>query len=175
MCDDFRVLTITHPDVENGLGCRVTIWTAGCSHHCPECHNKHTWDYNQGSLITSQKVHNVIYQCVSPKYIKGITLSGGDPLDQSDSALQQLYDFLQQFKHDFPEKDIWFYCGDTFETLCENPIKKNILQLGDVLVDGPFVKKLYDPDIAFRGSTNQRIIDLKQTFKTNSIVELNLD
>jgi len=175
MSEDFRVLTITHPDVENGLGCRVTLWAAGCSHHCPGCHNQHTWDYNQGKQLKNQEIVDIIYEYVKPDYIQGITLSGGDPLDQSDSALEQLYDFLVKFKKDFPEKDIWFYCGDTFECLCYNPYKKRILQLGDVLIDGRFVKELYDPDIAFRGSTNQRTIDLKSTFAQNQIVQINLD
>ena len=86
MCDDFKVLTITHPDVENGTGCRVTIWTSGYNHHCPGCHNKHTWDYNQGTNLFDKNVLNKIYEEVDKPYIKGITLSGGDPLGQSDES-----------------------------------------------------------------------------------------
>jgi anaerobic ribonucleoside-triphosphate reductase activating protein len=162
MCDDYKVLTITYPDVENGLGCRVTIWCAGCSHHCPGCHNKHTWNYNQGSCLFD--VRESIFNEVNKPFIKGITLSGGDPLDQSFSALQQLEIFIDDFKKEFPDKDIWIYSGDTFETLMQSPIKRRILKKCDVLVDGPFIQEQYDPDLAFRGSSNQRIIDLKEKF-----------
>ena len=161
---DFKVLTITHPDVENGLGCRVTIWAAGCSHHCPGCHNQHTWRYDQGQRLEDPKVRDKIFEAVNKPYIKGITLSGGDPLDQMYSALQQLEIFIDDFKKEFPDKDIWIYSGDTFEQLILSPIRKRILKKCDVLVDGPFIKEKYDPDLAFRGSTNQRIINLKEKF-----------
>ena len=163
MCDDYKVLTITHPDVENGLGCRVTIWASGCPHHCPGCHNKHTWEYGQGKNIFD--VQEKIFEAVDKPYIKGITLSGGDPLDQSFSALQELEIFIDDFKKEFPDKDIWVFSGDTIETLVLSPIKKRILQKCDVLVDGPFIQAQYDPDLAFRGSSNQRIINLKEKFK----------
>lgn len=159
--DNFRVLTMTQPDVENGNGCRVTIWCAGCSHHCEGCHNQHTWNYNQGQLLIDDKVKEKIYDAVSKDYIKGITFSGGDPLDQSHQALTELYMFITEFKHDFPEKDIWIYSGGVFEELVEKRIIRKILSKCDVLVDGPFVKDLYDPDLAFRGSSNQRIMYLK--------------
>ena len=161
---DFKVLTITHPDVENGLGCRVTIWAAGCSHHCPGCHNQHTWRYDQGQRLEDPLVRAKIFEAVNKPYIKGITLSGGDPLDQMYSALQQLEIFIDDFKQEFPDKDIWIYSGDTFEQLILSPIRKRILKKCDVLVDGPFIKEQYDPDLAFRGSTNQRIINLKEKF-----------
>ena len=155
-----NVLTVTSPDIENGLGYRTTIWFAGCSHHCPGCHNQHTWAYNQGTSLLSPAVLDKIYEEVKKDYVRGITLSGGDPLSQPDENLKVLLTFLIQFKEEFPDKDIWIYSGDTYETNLEHPIKKEILSLCDVLVDGPFVQCKYDPDIAFRGSTNQRIIDL---------------
>ena len=159
--NDFKVLTMTQPDVENGTGCRVTVWCAGCTRHCPGCHNKHTWAYDQGKPIEDPVIKERIYEAVSKDYIQGITLSGGDPLDQSYSALQELYMFITEFKRDFPEKDIWVYSGGIFEELVKTPIIRKILSKCDVLVDGPFVKDLYDPDLAFRGSSNQRIIYLK--------------
>lgn len=164
MSEDYRVLTITYPDVENGLGCRVTIWTSGCSHHCPGCHNPHTWVYGQGKKLDDPTVRQRIFEAVDKPYIKGITLSGGDPLDQSFSALQELEIFIDDFKKEFPDKDIWVFSGDTIETLVLSPIKKRILQKCDVLVDGPFIQAQYDPDLAFRGSSNQRIINLKEWF-----------
>lgn len=169
-----RVLTITTPDMENGLGCRVTIWFAGCSHKCPGCHNQHTWDYNQGELFLSDLIQNTIYEEVNKDYIAGITLAGGDPLSQNDESLLELLDFLTKFKKDFPTKNIWIYSGDTYETNMEHSIKKKIILLCDVLVDGPFMINKLDHDIAFRGSTNQRIIDIKNTQICNKIIELNI-
>jgi anaerobic ribonucleoside-triphosphate reductase activating protein len=163
MCDDYKVLTITHPDVENGTGCRVTIWASGCPHHCPGCHNKHTWEYGQGKNIFDVKEQ--IFEAVDKPYIKGITLSGGDPMGQSFPALQQLEIFIDDFKKEFPDKDIWIYSGDTIENLVLSFIKKRILMKCDYLVDGPFIQEQYDPDLEFRGSSNQRIINLKEWFE----------
>lgn len=165
MSEDYKVLTITYPDVENGLGCRVTIWCSGCSHHCPGCHNAHTWIYGRGKNLSDKTIREQIFTAVNRPYIAGITLSGGDPLDQSFSALQQLEIFIDDFKKEFPDKNIWVYSGDTFEELIISPIKKRILKKCDVLVDGRFIKEQYDPDLAFRGSSNQRIINLKEKFK----------
>lgn len=161
MNNNFRVLTITQPDTENGTGCRVTIWCAGCSRHCPGCHNQHTWSYNQGKQLLDADVKNKLYDTVSKDYIQGITFSGGDPLDQSHQALTELYMFISEFKNDFPDKDIWIYSGGYFEELIQHRIIRKILSKCDVLVDGPFIKEQYDPDLSFRGSSNQRIIYLK--------------
>ena len=168
-----RVLTITSPDIENGLGYRTTIWFAGCSHHCPGCHNKHTWAYNQGTPLFDKTVQDKIYEEVSKDYVKGITLSGGDPLSQPVENLEVLKKFLTQFREVFPDKDIWIYSGDTYEEILKNPAKASIIELCDVLVDGPFIECKKDPDIAFRGSTNQRIIDLNGSME-NDISELNI-
>jgi anaerobic ribonucleoside-triphosphate reductase activating protein len=166
-----KVLTITTPDVENGLGCRVTIWVAGCSRHCPGCHNPHTWKYNQGSELLSDEVLDKIFYEAGFDYIQGITLSGGDPLDQDEASLIELLTFIKQFKLEFPDKDIWIYSGGTYEQLMENDIIREILLWCDVLVDGPFIQDKKVLDLAFRGSTNQRIIDLNKTF-INDIVEI---
>jgi anaerobic ribonucleoside-triphosphate reductase activating protein len=156
-----NVLTVTTPDIENGLGYRVTIWFAGCPHHCPGCHNKHTWDYNQGTPLMDKTVLNKIYENVDKEYIKGITLSGGDPLGQSDESLQILLKFLKEFKEQYPNKDIWIYSGDIYENLMQHPLKQCILSFCDTLVDGPFIETKYKRDLPFRGSSNQRIINLK--------------
>lgn len=169
-----RVLTITSPDMENGLGCRLTIWFAGCSHHCPGCHNQHTWDYNQGTALFDPTVLSKIYTDVDKDYIAGITLAGGDPLSQSDESLNELLSFIKEFKQKYPTKNIWIYSGAVYESDSKHPIKKSILDLCDVLVDGPFIIEQLDTDIAFRGSKNQRIIDLNETRKTGNIIELNI-
>lgn len=153
-----RILTITGPDIENGLGWRVTVWVAGCSHHCPGCHNKHTWSYDQGTDLKEEIVWETLCKMVDQPYINGITLSGGDPLAQSEESLRDLDQFIVKFKNRFPEKTIWIYSGDVIENLTKDDVVKSILSKVDVLVDGPFIQEKFNPDIPFRGSTNQKII-----------------
>ena len=152
-----RYLQITSPDINNGLGFRVTLWVAGCSHHCKFCHNPETWDYNQGRT----DIKDELFEKIDKPYIKGLTLSGGDPLSQSDKDLQDLYELLVEFKQKFPDKDIWIYAGDTYEEAMQNPYKKQILDLCDVMVEGKYVHELRDLSLPFRGSSNQKIINLK--------------
>lgn len=152
-----RYLQITSPDINNGLGFRVTLWVAGCSHHCKFCHNPETWEYNQGRT----DIKDELFEKIDKPYIKGLTLSGGDPLSQSDKDLQDLYDLLVEFKQKFPDKDIWIYAGDTYEEAIQNPYKKQILDLCDVMVEGKYVHELRDLSLPFRGSSNQKIINLK--------------
>lgn len=154
-----RVLNITSPDVNNGLGFRVTLWVAGCNHHCKGCHNPETWNYHQGKKLS--EVKKELFEQLDKEYIKGLTLSGGDPLAQNWKSLIELYILLGQIKRRFPNKDIWIYSGDVYENLLEHPIKKRILQRCDVLVDGPYRYALRDTSLPFRGSSNQRIINLK--------------
>ena len=167
-----KVLTLTTPDIENGFGCRVTIWFAGCNRRCPGCHNPHTWAYNQGKELLSEEVLNKIYSLVDKDYIQGITLSGGDPFDQDENSLKELLIFIKHFKINYPDKDIWIYSGGLYEDFITNDIIREILIWSDVLVDGPFKQELKELDLPFKGSTNQRIIDLKKSLFTNTIVEI---
>lgn len=170
MSDNFNILTITTPDVENGTGCRVTIWAAGCQHYCEGCHNKHAWSYNQGKKLLDVKEN--IFTAVDKPYIQGITFSGGDPLFQSINALCDLRDFIKEFKEKFPDKDIWIYSGFTFEEIISAVSKKMIIEHCDVLVDGKFDLSLKDSDLPFRGSKNQRVIDIKKTIEKQKIITL---
>lgn len=153
---------ITAPDIANGTGCRVVLWISGCTHKCKGCHNPETWDYKYGKVF-DEDAKNVIYQWLSKPYIKGLTISGGDPLDRNDDELLEIFNLCKYIKTNFPEKDIWIYTGFTYEQLFEksNINILNILLQIDYLVDGPFIKELRDLSIPFRGSTNQRIIDLE--------------
>lgn len=166
-----NVLTLTTPDIENGLGCRVTVWVAGCNRRCPGCHNPHTWDYNQGKRLLSVEVLLPIFTELDKDYIQGITISGGDPLDQDEDSLRDLLYFVKVIKTKFPYKDIWIYSGGIYEELIKNETIQDILLWCDVLVDGPFIQEKKVLDLPFRGSTNQRIIDLKKSF-LNTIVEI---
>ena len=167
-----RVLTVTTPDIENGFGCRVTIWFAGCNRRCPGCHNPHTWDYNQGSNLFDEKVFDKIFEEVNKDYIQGITLSGGDPFAQNKESLKELLKFIKLYKLRFPEKDIWIYSGGLYEDFIKDDIIRDILLWSDVLVDGPFIQDKFVLDLPFRGSTNQRIIDLKKSLVSDTIVEI---
>ena len=166
-----KVLTITTPDIENGFGCRVTVWVAGCNRRCPGCHNPHTWAYNQGKELLSDEVMDKIFYECGYDYIQGITISGGDPFDQDETSLTELLIFIKQFKLEFPDKDIWIYSGGLYEDFIKNDTIREILLWSDVLVDGPFKQELKVLDLPFRGSTNQRIIDLNKSF-LNDIVEI---
>ena len=155
-----RYVKVTSPDINNGTGCRVTVWVAGCSHCCKGCHNPQTWDYNQGV----EDVWNELMEKLSLPYIKGVTFSGGDPLSQSDANLKQLLVLIGRIKTMFPEKDIWLFTGDVYEEAIQNPLKSAIIDECDVLVDGPFKLYLRDTSLAFRGSSNQRIILINENY-----------
>lgn len=171
-----RILSITSPDLSNGIGCRVTVWVAGCSHKCPGCHNQFTWNYNIGDDISETETAIEIIQAIKDQldkpYIAGITFSGGDPLDQNTESLNQLLTLIKAIKEDYPEKNIWIYSGDIFENLIKNELKKQILSYCDILVDGPFVREKQKIGLPFRGSDNQRIIDIKKSINTNNIIEV---
>ena len=154
-----KILNITSPDVNNGTGFRVTLWVAGCSHHCRGCHNPESWDYNQGKTL--REVRKDLFDKLDKSYIKGLTLSGGDPLAQSRRNLLELYFLLRRIKKKFPNKDIWIYSGYTHEEILQDKFKKLVLSQCDVLVDGLYKYALRDTSLPFRGSSNQRIIYLK--------------
>ena len=147
--------SITTSDVNNGLGCRTTLWVSGCTHHCRNCHNRKTWSFSSGKVY-NEKVEEVLFNEIDKPYIKGLTLSGGDPLDSPDGVLELLQNFRKRFGD---SKDVWIYTGYTYEECLEH--FKDILKLADVLVDGLYQHSNRDTSLAFRGSTNQRIIDLK--------------
>ena len=154
-----KYLTITYPDINNGPGFRATLWIAGCSHHCPGCHNQHTWDYNQGLELTSPKLKEQITKIFSNDYISGLTISGGDPLDQSANSLHELCDFMKWFKLTYPSKTIWLYTGFNKDEVISY-YGKYAISLADYLIDGKYDEKLRDTSLAFRGSSNQHIIKI---------------
>lgn len=150
-----RFHNITYPDVNNGEGCRVTLWVAGCTHHCKGCHNPQTWSFKSGREFT-EDIKNKLYNVLKLPYIKGITLSGGDPLDSFDD----IFELVKDIKNSFNNKDIWLFSGYTLEDI-QNSDKNIILEYIDVLVDGEFKEDLKDLSLKFRGSSNQRITNIK--------------
>ena len=153
-----KYLKITSPDINNGTGCRVTLWLPGCPWKCEGCHNEWTHEYNQGHEFTPQTLFDLFFHLYQP-YIAGLTISGGDPLAQSDETLDDLLDMVKSIKDTFKDtKTIWLYTGFKFEDL--RGIQMEIVQKCDVVVDGPYIEELRDTTLEFRGSSNQRIIHI---------------
>ena len=171
--NNLHIMAVTGPDINNGPGFRVTIWVSGCTHACPGCQNKHTWKYGQGHKLDDMVPYHLtckekILNLIGDKHIDGVTISGGDPLDQSAQALKELAKFLSNIKKRYPEKSIWLYTGYLIEDLKNYPYKE-VIKNCDVIIDGPYVKEKRNITIPFRGSTNQRIIDVQKSFKENKI------
>lgn len=141
---------ITYPDVNNGTGCRVTLWVSGCTHHCKGCHNPETWNFDNG-IIFDDNERKKLFDALKEPYIKGLTLSGGDPLCSYEDVLNLVIDV----KKTYPNKDIWLFTGFTKEYIDKNCCE--ILKYIDFLVDGEYIEQERDLSLAFRGSRNQKI------------------
>ena len=153
--------------VSNGLGVRTVLWVSGCDVHCKSCHNQSTWDFNSGIPFTEETMQELLYDLSKP-YIKGCTLSGGHPLDPRNAP--EVLKIVKRVKMVFPNKDIWIYSGYVWEDIIKDNTLKEILKCTDVLVDGAYVDELRDISLAFRGSSNQRIIDVKKTLDSNEVI-----
>ena len=146
---------IINCSIVDGTGFRVSLFISGCKHHCEGCHNKETWNFNNGKPYTA-KVEEVLFDRLSSPHIKGLTLTGGDPMYSAD----EVYELLLRFREKFGDtKDVWIYTGFTYE-YCKEHFGK-VLDLCDYIVDGMFNCNLKEYNTPYRGSTNQRIIDLK--------------
>lgn len=160
---------IKKTDVANGPGVRVSIFVSGCHHHCKGCFNEEAWDFNYGNVFTEETIEEIIND-LKPDYISGLSLLGGEPFEPINQ--KGLLPLLKKVKEVYPEKTIWAYSGYLYEELKEMdfPETKEILNLIDVLVDGKFDEDLKDPMLYFRGSSNQRVIDMNETRKKKKIV-----
>lgn len=157
---------ITKDDMKNGDGLRVVLWLAGCSHHCPNCQNPVTWDPDDGILF-DKNAKKELLDIVSQDYISGITFSGGDPLFESNR--EEVYDLIEYIKSVYPNKTVWLYTGYTFSDL-RKFVPIGILNKIDVIVDGPYIEKFRDTTLKWRGSSNQRVINVRKTIDTGNIV-----
>ncbi len=161
-------------DIANGEGVRVSLFVSGCTHHCKNCFNKETWDFNFGEPFTKE-TEDKILEYLSPDYIDGLSLLGGEPFEPSNQ--EALLPFLKRVRESFPNKSIWCYTGYLFddELLSESRARceftDEMLSLIDILVDGEFIQDLYDISLSFRGSSNQRIIDVKASLEANRIID----
>lgn len=155
---------ILHDDMLNGAGLRVVLFVSGCEHNCPGCHNPQTHDANSGIPFTQAEVEEIFEQLEKP-YIKGLTLTGGDPLYRTNYAT--ILDLCKQVKEKYPTKDIWLYTGYRLEEL--PPVYQEILNYVDILVDGRFVERLKDVNLPYVGSSNQRILKINRRYRNDEI------
>jgi len=162
-----KIIKIFKETISDGVGFRCSIYFSGCTHYCEGCHNHETWKGDIGRPLDKEYMDQIVEDINSNYMLDGITLSGGDPFFNP----AELLNFLKEIK-ERTHKNIWSYTGYTFETLLKDPTMRECLDYIDVLVDGKFQKADYSPDLYFRGSSNQRIIDIKESLKNNQIITL---
>lgn len=167
-----KYATIKTVDIANGTGVRVSLFVSGCTHRCPECFNEIAWDFNYGQEFNQETI-DLILKALEPSHIAGLTLLGGEPMELVNQ--EGLLPLLQQVRKIYPDKDIWCYTGYLYEDLLpggkvHGPYSDEILSYLDILVDGPFILAQKNIRLKFRGSENQRIIDVKRTNQSRQIV-----
>lgn len=158
-----RYHNITKDDMLNGDGLRVVLWVAGCEHRCPSCQNPVTWDIN-GGLEFDEAAKQEIFDELKKDYISGITLSGGDPLHIQNR--EDIGKLIAEIAEKFPQKTIWIYSGYEWQDVKALPYMQNV----DIMVDGGFVERFKDNSLPWRGSSNQKVIDVKKSYAIGKIV-----
>ncbi len=167
---------IKNCDIANGIGVRVTLFVSGCTNHCEQCFQPQTWDFCYGNPFTKE-IENQILEMLAPEYIDGLTLLGGEPFEPANQ--RELLPFVKRVKEQYPNKTIWCFSGFRLddellqESYARCEVTDELLSYIDVLVDGRFVAALKDISLRFRGSSNQRLIDLPKTLEKGKIVEWN--
>lgn len=170
-----KYATIKKYDVANGPGVRVSIFVSGCNHRCKGCFNEEAWDFNFGYDFTDDTVDEII-EAMKPSYIKGLSLLGGEPFERVNQV--GLLKLVRKVKEIYPEKNIWAYSGFLFDRDIVGKQfnmfseTKELVSYIDVLVDGKFDESLRNPNLHFRGSSNQRIIDVKESLKLGEVSEI---
>jgi anaerobic ribonucleoside-triphosphate reductase activating protein len=165
--------TIKNCDIANGPGVRISLFVSGCTHRCKGCFNEVAWDFEYGEPFTQETV-DYILSLLAPSYVKGLTLLGGEPFEPQNQPA--LVDLLRQVKAKYPEKSIWAFSGYLFDRdmlsgrLGDSAVLNEFLGYLDVLVDGPFVESKKDLTLRFRGSSNQRLIDVPASLSSGTVV-----
>lgn len=160
-------------DIANGLGVRITLFVSGCNHHCKGCFNQEAWDFDYGQPFTQETIDTII-RMMKPGYIKGLTLLGGEPFDPRNQGA--VVELLRQVKMVYPQKTVWAFSGYLFDrdilsgTLGDWNVTREYLSYLDVLVDGPFVEAKKDLMLRFRGSSNQRLIDVPKSLAAGEVI-----
>ena len=154
------VLSVIHDTMVDGPGFRTSIYCAGCPNHCPECHNPQSWDINNGTMTSTE---DLLKEIMSDPFAN-VTFSGGDPMFQAEGFAE-----LARAIRKESSKDIWCFTGYKYENLLKNPVQRALLEQIDVLVDGPFIEEQKDITLKFKGSANQRVIDMEKTRATGEV------
>lgn len=162
-----NISKIKRNNISNGIGIRTSLFVVGCSHACHNCFNKEIWSKNAGEPFTDDH-KRLILQSLTPSHIAGLSLLGGEPMMSYNAP--ELTALCKEVRELYPDKDIWVYSGFTYEQIITDPVKLELLKQCDVLVDGKFEQELYSPKLRFRGSANQRVIDVQKTLETGDIV-----
>ena len=165
--------TIKKRDIANGIGVRVSLFVSGCTHRCKNCFNKEAWDFSYGEKYTDE-TEALILSYLEPSFVNGLSLLGGEPFEPQNQ--KELVGLLRKVKEKYPKKDVWCYTGYLFDlqllsdsrARCE--YTDEMLSYIDILVDGPFVEEEKDITLQFRGSRNQRVIDVKRSLSENTVV-----
>ncbi|MCQ3035568.1 MAG: anaerobic ribonucleoside-triphosphate reductase activating protein [Bacilli bacterium] len=163
---------IKYFDIANGPGVRTTLFVSGCTHHCKGCFNQETWDFNHGEEFTKE-VEDEIVRSMEPDYVKGLTLLGGEPMEKVNQ--EGLVNFVKRVHEVYPNKSIWCFTGYLYEELLEGGKQRTeytqeLLNCFDVIVDGEFIEAQKNLMLMFKGSSNQRTIDVQESLKQNKIV-----
>lgn len=165
--------TIKKRDIANGVGVRVSLFVSGCTHHCKNCFNKETWDFSYGEKFT-EATENLILDYLEPDFVNGLSLLGGEPFEIENQEALTL--FLRKVRAKYPQKDVWCYTGYLFdehllkESRARGKFTDEMLSYIDVLVDGEYIEEQKDISLQFRGSKNQRVIDVKRSLSSGDIV-----
>lgn len=158
-------------DFLNGVGIRHSLFVSGCTHYCKNCFNKKAWKFDYGQKFTEEVQQQIINDFQIPEQkIQGLSLLGGEPMDNA----KDLTPFIKRFKKELADKDIWIWSGYTFEQIIKDNNKLKLLKLCDVLVDGEFMEKFKNLKLKFRGSENQRIIDVQKSLKKKEVILLDI-
>ena len=152
-------------DISNGPGVRVSIFMQGCSFYCKNCFNQETWDFEGGQEFTDDTINKVL-ELSDKKEVKGLSILGGEPMHPTN--IEGTTKLAKAFKEKYPEKNIWAWSGFKYEDIKDNDVFNYI----DVLVDGQYKDELHDPTLKWKGSSNQRVIDIKESKKQNKVCEL---
>ena len=168
-------LGIDKASISNGPGVRVVLWVSGCSIHCKGCQNPESWDFCAGKLF-DESAKQELFEALNKPYIKGITFSGGNPIERKNVGC--VFYLITEIKERFPDKDIWLYTGskvhieDFAPPYLDMIVQNEIFRRCDVVVDGPYIEEQRDITLKFRGSKNQRLIDVKETLKQGKIITI---
>ena len=159
-----RYNVIRKMDISNGPGVRVSVFMQGCAFHCKNCFNPETWDFDGGKEFTQSTIDEILSLC-DKKQVKGLSILGGEPMHPNN--IEATTKLAKAFKEKFPDKNIWAWSGFKFD---EDLKDKEVMKYIDVLVDGRFVDELHNPMLKWRGSSNQRVIDVQQSLKTHKLI-----